>query len=68
MNHCEHCAAKQGDDYLHGTDVGPGKFLPMNEDAAAHIQFRDVDSLLVARGILDYGDAPLAYIGACAKW
>ncbi|MBN3777040.1 hypothetical protein G3O06_05590 [Burkholderia sp. Ac-20345] len=68
MNHCEHCEAKQGDHFLHGTDHGPGKFLPMSEEASTEIQFREVEGLLIARGSLDYGDAPLEHIAACGSW
>ncbi|VWC81964.1 hypothetical protein BLA39750_01267 [Burkholderia lata] len=68
MNHCEHCEAKQGDHFVHATESRPGLFLPLSDEGAAGIQFHEVESPLIARATLDFGDAPIPHLQACGKW
>lgn len=48
MNHCVHCAAKQGDWYLHNEPGGA--FFPMSPDEAGSITLRRVDAPLIVQG------------------
>lgn len=61
-NHCEHCAALQGDFYLHSEPGAP--FFPETEEDALRIRFVPIPGQISLSGDVGFGSMEMAFLSA----